>query len=56
MSNLLSRAAVGSLEGKEAQEICGHYLETGPEMVLAVHASPVQPQGTDAGDKLTKPL
>lgn len=58
MSELLSRAAVGCLNGDEATEILQEYLKTQPEMVLSVHPAAglqKQPSGTGAGDKLIQP-
>ena len=57
MSDVLNRAAVGCLNGKEASEVLQAYLNTGPEMAFSVHPGiQQQPQGTGAGDKLIKPI
>jgi hypothetical protein len=56
MSNLLDRAAVGCLKGKEAGEILEAYIETQPDMVFTnVPAAQQQPSGSGAGDSLVKP-
>lgn len=58
MSKILSRAAVGALDAKDAGEILGHYLETNNLVMAQSHtasAAADQPSGKGVGDNLIKP-
>jgi len=57
MSDLLNKDAVSCLKGKDAAEILQAYMGTEPQMAQShTPGAQKQPEGTGAGDKLTKPL